>query len=167
MAESTRPAKYRNRGWPRGSGSGKRAVCAALRLVPETRWRYFCAATHHRGREPFAPARERPVSVHGIVTAAESKIDRRHRRATLLRVPVALPGPWTRRKRNSPFSRRARPVNGIIEFLLANPLFLAPFLLIAAMMLFAILKKLFKMVAILAIAGVLYTVLVEYFGVGI
>ena len=58
-------------------------------------------------------------------------------------------------------------MTGIIEFLLANPLFLAPFLLIAAMMLFAILKKLFKMVAILAIAGVLYTVLVEYFGVGI
>ena len=58
-------------------------------------------------------------------------------------------------------------MTGMIEFLLANPPFLAPFLLIAAMMVFAILKKLLKMVAILAIAGVLYTVLFEYFGVGI
>ena len=58
-------------------------------------------------------------------------------------------------------------MTGAIEFLLANPIFLAPFLLLAAMMVFAILKKLVKMAAIIVIAGVLYTVLVEYFGTGI
>ncbi len=58
-------------------------------------------------------------------------------------------------------------MSGAIEFLLANPVFLAPFLLLAAMMVFAILKKLVKMAAIIVIAGVLYTVLVEYFGTGI
>ena len=56
---------------------------------------------------------------------------------------------------------------GFIEFMLANPIFLAPFLLLAAMMVFAVLKKLFKMAASLVIAGVLYTVLVEYVGTGI
>jgi len=55
----------------------------------------------------------------------------------------------------------------IVEYLLANPVFLVPFLLIAAMMVFAILKKLLKMAAIVAIAGVLYVLLVEYFGGGL
>jgi hypothetical protein len=55
----------------------------------------------------------------------------------------------------------------IIEYLLANPIFLAPLLLIAAMLLFAILKRLLKMAAIVAIAGVLYVLLVEYFGSGL
>ena len=56
---------------------------------------------------------------------------------------------------------------GIVEFLLANPLFLIPLLLLAAMMLYAVLKKLLKMAAIVAIAGALYVMLVEYYGTGL
>ena len=56
---------------------------------------------------------------------------------------------------------------GIFEFLLANPLFLIPMLLLAAMLLYALLKKLLKLAAIVAIAGALYVVLVEYFGAGL
>ena len=55
----------------------------------------------------------------------------------------------------------------IVDYLLANPVFLAPLLLIAAMMVFALLKRLLKMAAIVAIAGVLYVLLVEYFGGGL
>lgn len=55
---------------------------------------------------------------------------------------------------------------GIVEFLLANPLFLIPLLLWVAVMLYALLKKLLKMAAIVLIAGALYVVLVEYFGAG-
>ncbi len=56
---------------------------------------------------------------------------------------------------------------GIVEFLLANPLFLIPLLLLVAVMLYALLKKLLKMAAIVMIAGALYVVLVEYFGTGL
>jgi hypothetical protein len=56
---------------------------------------------------------------------------------------------------------------GIVEYLLANPIFLIPLLLLAAMMLYALLKKLLKMAAIVVIAGALYMVLVEYFGAGL
>jgi len=55
----------------------------------------------------------------------------------------------------------------IMDYLMANPIFLAPILLLVAMMLFAILKKLLKMAAIVAIAGALYLVMVEYFGGGL
>lgn len=55
----------------------------------------------------------------------------------------------------------------IVEYLLANPVFLVPLLLIAAMLVYALLKKLLKMAAIVAIAGVLYVLLVEYFGGGL
>jgi hypothetical protein len=55
----------------------------------------------------------------------------------------------------------------IIEYLMANPIFLAPILLMVAMMVFAILKKLLKMAAIVAIAGAMYLVMVEYFGGGL
>ena len=55
---------------------------------------------------------------------------------------------------------------GIVELLLANPLFLIPLLLLVAVMLYALLKKLLKMAAIVVIAGALYVVLVEYFGTG-
>lgn len=55
----------------------------------------------------------------------------------------------------------------IVEYLLANPIFLVPLLLIAAALVFAVLKKLLKMAAIVAIAGVLYVLLVEYFGGGL
>ena len=57
-------------------------------------------------------------------------------------------------------------VPGIFAYLLANPLFLIPILLMVAMMLYAILKKLIKMAVIVAIAGALYVGLVEYFGAG-
>mgnify|MGYP006909092344 CR=1 FL=1 len=58
-------------------------------------------------------------------------------------------------------------MTGVIEYLLANPIFLVPILLLAATMIFAILKRLLKVAAVLAIAGVLYVVLVDYFGVGV
>jgi len=54
-----------------------------------------------------------------------------------------------------------------VEYLLENPIFLAPLLLIAAMLVFALLKRLLKMAAIVAIAGGLYVLLVEYFGGGL
>jgi hypothetical protein len=57
-------------------------------------------------------------------------------------------------------------VNDAAVFLLANPLYLIPVLLLAAVMVYAILKKLIKMAAIVAIAGGLYIALVEYFGAG-
>lgn len=59
---------------------------------------------------------------------------------------------------------REDPMAGIVELLLAYPLFLIPLLLLAAVMLYALLKKLLKMAAIVVIAGVLYVILVEYFG---
>ena len=55
----------------------------------------------------------------------------------------------------------------IVEYLLENPLYLAPLLLIAAMIVWALLKRLLKMAAIVAIAGVLYVLFVEYFGGGL
>jgi len=55
----------------------------------------------------------------------------------------------------------------IVEYLLANPLYLAPLLLVAATVIFALLKRLLKVAAIVAIAGVLYVLLVEYFGGGL
>jgi len=57
-------------------------------------------------------------------------------------------------------------VTGIVDFLLATPLLLVPILLIVAMFVFAILKKLLKIAAILAIAGALYVLLVQYLGRG-
>jgi len=55
---------------------------------------------------------------------------------------------------------------GIIEYLLANPLYLVPILLLLAMMVYALLKKLLKIAAIVVIASALYVALVEYFGAG-
>lgn len=55
-------------------------------------------------------------------------------------------------------------MTGVLEYLLAHPLLLVPLLLVGAMAAFAILKRLLKMAAILAIAGVLYVLLVEYIG---
>lgn len=54
----------------------------------------------------------------------------------------------------------------IAEFLIANPIVLFPILLVVAMIAFALLKKLLKMATVLAIAGVLYVLLIEYFGPG-
>ena len=57
-------------------------------------------------------------------------------------------------------------MTGIVEYFLANPILLVPILVLAAMLIYAILKKLLKLAAILAIAGVLYVLLAEYLGVG-
>ncbi|MEX0836769.1 MAG: hypothetical protein WD101_00450 [Gemmatimonadota bacterium] len=54
----------------------------------------------------------------------------------------------------------------IADFLIATPIVLFPILVVVAMMAFALLKKLLKMAAVLAIAGVLYVLLMEYFGPG-
>ena len=54
----------------------------------------------------------------------------------------------------------------MLDYLLANPILLAPILLVAAMFVFAILKKLLKLAAILAIAGALYVLLMDYAGTG-
>jgi hypothetical protein len=56
---------------------------------------------------------------------------------------------------------------GIVEYLLANPIYLAPILLMVAMLVFAILKKLLKLAAIVAIAAGLYLLLVRYVGGGL
>ena len=58
-------------------------------------------------------------------------------------------------------------VNSILEFLLANPLFLVPILVLVAMAVYAILKKLLKLAAIIVIAGVLYMLMMEYLGSGL
>jgi hypothetical protein len=58
-------------------------------------------------------------------------------------------------------------MSDVIEYLLANPVFLIPILLLAAMLVFAILKRLLKVAVIVVIAGVLYVLLVEYFGGGL
>jgi hypothetical protein len=52
----------------------------------------------------------------------------------------------------------------VVEYLLANPLLLAPLLVIGAVLVFALLKRLLKVAMILVIAGVLYMLLLEYVG---
>ena len=58
-------------------------------------------------------------------------------------------------------------LTNVMEYLLANPLFLVPILALVAMMVYALIKKLIKLAAIVAIAGALYVVMVEYFGSGL
>ena len=53
---------------------------------------------------------------------------------------------------------------GIIEFLIEHPILLLPLLLIVAVVLFAVIKKLLKLLAIATIAGALYVLLVDYLG---
>ena len=55
----------------------------------------------------------------------------------------------------------------IAEYLLAHPAYLVPLLLLAATLVFSIVKRLLKMAAIVAIAGALYLLMVEYFGGGL
>lgn len=55
----------------------------------------------------------------------------------------------------------------MVEYLLANPIYLAPILLMVAMMVFALLRKLLKLGVIVAIAAGLYLLLVEYLGGGL
>jgi hypothetical protein len=52
----------------------------------------------------------------------------------------------------------------VVEYLLANPLLLAPILILGAVLVFALLKRLLKLAMILVIAGVLYMLLLEYVG---
>jgi len=52
----------------------------------------------------------------------------------------------------------------VLDYLLANPVLMAPLLLVAAVIVYALLKKLLKVAAILAIAAGLYVLLVEYVG---
>ena len=75
---------------------------------------------------------------------------------------------FRRRRRQAPDPTHpgGRSVTGILDTLLATPLLLVPILVIVAMAVLAILKKLLKMAAILAIAGVLYVLLMEYIGTG-
>lgn len=58
-------------------------------------------------------------------------------------------------------------VVGVIHYLLANPIFLAPILFVVATMIFAVVKKLAKLLVITAIAGGLYMLLLRYFGPGL
>ena len=58
-------------------------------------------------------------------------------------------------------------LNDFVAYMLANPIFLVPILIVVASVAFAILKKLLKTATIIAIAGALYLLLVEYFGAGI
>jgi hypothetical protein len=58
-------------------------------------------------------------------------------------------------------------LDDIVDFLLATPVLLFPLLIIAAMIAFALLKRLLKVAVILAIAGVLYALLLENFGQGL
>ncbi len=57
-------------------------------------------------------------------------------------------------------------MSGVVQYLLANPILLVPVLLIVATLVWALIKKLLKMAAILMIAGALYVILVRYFGTG-
>lgn len=57
-------------------------------------------------------------------------------------------------------------MDGILEYLLANPILLVPLLLVAAALLFALLKRLLKLAAVAAIAGALYVALTEYLRTG-
>lgn len=57
-------------------------------------------------------------------------------------------------------------MSGVVQYLLANPILLVPVLLIVATLVWALIKKLLKMAAILMIAGALYVIMVRYFGTG-
>jgi hypothetical protein len=55
-------------------------------------------------------------------------------------------------------------MNGVLQYLIQHPLLLAPILVVAAALVFAILKRLLKVAVILLIAGALYVLLVRYMG---
>jgi hypothetical protein len=57
-------------------------------------------------------------------------------------------------------------VVGLIQYLVAHPIFLAPVLLLVATMIFAVIKKLAKVAVIVAIAGGLYLFILRYLGPG-
>ncbi|MBT8335762.1 MAG: hypothetical protein KJO11_04095 [Gemmatimonadetes bacterium] len=55
----------------------------------------------------------------------------------------------------------------ILEFVNARPAVLIPVVLLAAVVVFAVLKRLLKLAAILVIAGVLFVVLADYLGIAV
>ena len=54
----------------------------------------------------------------------------------------------------------------VADFLIANPIVLIPLILVAAIVVYAVLKRLFKVAAVLAIAATLYVLVMERFGPG-
>ena len=58
-------------------------------------------------------------------------------------------------------------MEGVVDYLMANPIFLAPLLLLVSVGIYAILKKLLKVAVIILIAGGLYLALMNYMGSGI
>ncbi|MCE2455930.1 MAG: hypothetical protein J4G12_08980 [Gemmatimonadetes bacterium] len=57
-------------------------------------------------------------------------------------------------------------IRAFFDYLLENPVFLVPLLILGAVLVYGILKRLFKVVAIVVIAAGLYYLLMEYFGPG-
>jgi len=55
-------------------------------------------------------------------------------------------------------------VQGVLQFLMANPVYLVPVLAVVAMLVYSLLKKLIKLAAIVAIAGGLYLLILRYLG---
>ena len=58
-------------------------------------------------------------------------------------------------------------MDGVVEYLMANPILLAPLLLLVSVGIYALLKKLLKLAVIILIAGGLYLALMNYMGSGI
>ncbi len=58
-------------------------------------------------------------------------------------------------------------MEGVVEYLMANPILLAPLLLLVSVGIYALLKKLLKVAVIILIAGLLYLALMNYMGSGI
>ncbi len=58
-------------------------------------------------------------------------------------------------------------MEGVVEYLMANPILLAPLLLLVSVGIYALLKKLLKVAVIILIAGALYLALMNYMGSGI
>lgn len=57
-------------------------------------------------------------------------------------------------------------MEGVVEYLMANPILLAPLLLLVSVGIYALLKKLLKVAVIILIAGLLYLALMNYMGSG-
>lgn len=55
-------------------------------------------------------------------------------------------------------------VQSVLQFLLANPVYLVPVLAVAAMLVYSLLKKLIKLAAVVAIAGGMYVLMLRYLG---
>ncbi len=58
-------------------------------------------------------------------------------------------------------------MEGVVDYLMANPILLAPLLLLVSVGIYALLKKLLKVAVIILIAGALYLALMNYMGSGI